>query len=535
MYDQYFGFQESPFSVTPDPHFFYDNPVYLEVYACLRYGIAAKKGFIAITGEVGTGKTTLLRKLMHDLDSTVHFASIFNTLLSFDDLLWVTLRDLGVPTERKNRVAMVDDLNNYLVEQFKKGHIVCLLIDEAQNLSDESLEGLRLLSNLETNKQKLLQIVLIGQPELNAKLDKPSLRQIKQRIAIQCKIVPLNEGEVGSYIHFRLGVAKYHGKGLFESEAIQKVALYSKGIPRLINILCDNALLIAFAGSEKAVTAHMIREAADDLRLGSEAQPAGAKNTSAASATSAERKRLDRDATNRRSQRRVRRAARLGIGTFLVIAVLVTAVFVSKLESFFTGVIRRDHNSTPKVSLASRQEIIPQQTNQKAESAELKNPETGFEWKHRVVIQYGSTVQGIAIDAYKANAALGLDLIKEFNPQIENLNKVSAGRELVLPPLTAETLVRQQPDGSYSLVIASFPGRKEAEALAGRVTQAGYRVAIKPRRVSDDILLHRLEIDGLKNLAEATQTLENGLKNAWFTFSRTPSSPRQQSQGDINL
>jgi general secretion pathway protein A len=534
MYDQYFGFQESPFSVTPDPHFFYNNPVYLEAYASLRYGIAARKGFIAITGEVGTGKTTLLRKLMHDLDITVHFASIFNTLLTFNDLLWAALRDLGVPTTRQDRVAMVDDLNAYLIEQCNKNHIVCLLIDEAQNLSDESLEGLRLLSNLETNKQKLLQIVLIGQPELNAKLAKPTLRQLKQRIAIQHKIVPLNQEDVGSYINFRLGVANCHRKDLFEAEAIQKIALYSKGIPRLINILCDNALLMAFAASQKTVSAHMIREAADDLTLGSEAQRTEPEKTLTLPPSNAEPKLIDREATNRRSQRKVTRAVRIAIGILLVIAVFITAVFVSDRESLFTSVLEFKPNSAQNVSLATRQEAILQKTDQKAENAELKNTEVGFnKWKDRVIIQYGSTVYEIATDAYEANAVLGLDLIKELNPRIQNLNKVSAGQELLLPPLTPETLVRHQPDGSYRLVIASFLGSTEAEEFAGRITKAGYRVTIKPRRVSDDILLYRLEIDGLKNIEEATQTLENGLKNAWFRFARTPGSTTQESQRGI--
>jgi general secretion pathway protein A len=162
MYNRYFGFLESPFSVTPDPRFFYSNSVYLEAYANLRYGIETKKGFIAITGEVGTGKTTLLRKLMHSLQSSIHSVVIFNTAVSFNGLLRLILSDLGLPAEGKDRLAMIEELNSYLLEQVTKGDIVCLLIDEAQNLSDESLEGLRLLSNLETDKEKLLQIVLMA-------------------------------------------------------------------------------------------------------------------------------------------------------------------------------------------------------------------------------------------------------------------------------------------------------------------------------------------------------------------------------------
>jgi hypothetical protein len=290
---------------------------------------------------------------------------------------------------------------------------------------------------------------------------------------------------------------------------------------------------MAFAASQKTVSAHMITEAADDLTLGSEAQRTEAEKTLTLSPSNAEPESLDREATNRLSQRKVTRAVRIAFGTLLVIVVFVTAVFVSDPDSLFTSVSKFKHNSTQKVSLATRQKAILQKTDQKAENAELKNIEVGFKWSDRVIIQYGSTVYEIATDAYEANAVLGLDLIKEVNPQIQNLNKVSAGQELLLPPLTPETLVRHQPDGSYRLLIASFLGRTEAEDFAGRITKAGYRVAIKPRRVSDDILLYRLEIDGLKNIEEATQILENGLKNAWFTSPRTPGSTTQESQEPI--
>jgi len=537
MYNRHFGFLESPFSITPDPRFFYANPVYLEAYANLRYGIDAKKGFIVITGEVGTGKTTLLRKLMRELESTIHFAFIFNTDLTFNEVLRVTLRDLGLSTQGKDRLAMVDELNAYLIEQLKKGHIVCLLIDEVQNLSDESLEGLRLLSNLETDKEKLLQIVLMGQPELNAKLDKPSLRQLKQRIAIQCAIAPLEEDEVGSYINFRLRVAGYEGKDLFDREALQNIAFYSKGIPRLINILCDNALLIAFAASRKTVSAHMIREVADDLRLESEAERTEAKNTFTVSVSNAERETPIREAPNRVSQHKVTNMVRAGVGTFLVMLVFVGTVSVTDPQSFFTIAARSldlfKHNLNQWVLLVTRQKIIPQKVNAEAENAGLKNAQIEFKWKeHRVIIQYGSTIYKIASDAYGVNAVLGMDLIKEFNPQIQNLNSVSAGQELLLPVLTPETLLRQQPDGSYRLIVASFLSRTGADEAAGRIGKGGYQVIIIPKRVSNDLLLHRLEIGGLKNLEEATQTLETGLKNQWLTFARKPRHG-DGSQADI--
>src|SRR3989442_290995 len=255
MYTTYFGLREAPFSVTPDPRLFYSNSLYQEALAALLYGIKNKKGFIVVTGDVGTGKTTLLRKLMRNLEATDHSVLIFNTHLSFLELLQLILHDLGLPANRgKNKLAMIQELNQYLVEQLKNKHTVSLLIDEAQNLTHEVLEGLRLLSNLETDKEKLLQIVLMGQPELERKLDRRSLRQLKQRIAVHCQLAPLNGSEVGPYIDLRLRAAGYEGEDPFDSDAVGQIVLYSRGVPRLINIICDNALLNAYATSQKRVS-----------------------------------------------------------------------------------------------------------------------------------------------------------------------------------------------------------------------------------------------------------------------------------------
>src|SRR3989442_3051930 len=272
MYNKHFGFVESPFSVTPDPRFFYATPLHQEAFAALSYGIEGKKGFIVITGEAGTGKTTLLRKLMRSLEATIHSVFIFNTDLGFTALLRVILRDLGLAKQKADKLTMNEQLNAYLIEQAKNGHIVALLIDEAQKLNDETLEGLRLLSNLETDKGKLLQIVLMGQPELESKLGQANLRQLKQRVAIQCWLAPLKGEEVERYIHYRLQAAGYEGEDLFDPVAVEQIAFYSRGIPRIINIICDNALLIAYAGSKKQVAAEVIQEVVRDLRLNEQAR-----------------------------------------------------------------------------------------------------------------------------------------------------------------------------------------------------------------------------------------------------------------------
>ena len=267
MYCNFFGFSEKPFDVTPDPKFLYLTPGHREMLASLVYGIRERRGFITIVGEVGTGKTTLLNAVLDRLDEKTKVAYIFNTDVTFDQMLTMALIELGLANsnETPSRVEAVHRLNDFAIRQLAGGSNVALIVDEAQNLDRRSMEGLRLLSNLETRKHKLIQIVLSGQPELDAKLNRPELRQLAQRISLRRYITPLSEKETYDYIQHRLGVANYSGDELFSRRARQMIREYSAGVPRKINMVCDNALLIAYALRKKRIKASVVKEAIRDL------------------------------------------------------------------------------------------------------------------------------------------------------------------------------------------------------------------------------------------------------------------------------
>jgi len=264
MYLSFYGLSEKPFSQTPDPKFLYWNDHYRETIASLRYGIQERKGFITMIGEAGTGKTTLLRKLLDDLGPDVVSVFLFNPNASFEEILEYTLSELGIPAASGRKLAMMQRLNDFLLAAFQEGKNTILLIDEAQDLETEVLESLRLLSNLETSTEKILQIVLSGQPELATRLAQPNLRQLKQRIAVRCRIEPLGRHELADYIAARLSVAGGRSD-LFAPATLDPIWEFARGIPRLINTVCDNALLVGYALGRQTIDEEVIGEVVHDL------------------------------------------------------------------------------------------------------------------------------------------------------------------------------------------------------------------------------------------------------------------------------
>lgn len=268
MYDSFYGFREMPFNITPDPKFLFLSPTHLDALQHLRYGVSEKKGFIVLTGEVGCGKTTLCRKLLEELDP-MHWdtALILNPRLTETQLLKAVLTELGEATKARSRDDLLQKLNEVLLEKINAKRDIVLIIDESQNLAFEALEHLRLLSNLETDKQKLLQIILIGQPELKEKLTQKRLRQLKQRILVHFDLMPLNREEVIHYIQHRLAMAGSMGRPGFTPAAHRKIHGSSCGIPRMINNICDKSLLSAFIRSSDTVNYWDVRRAVKELDL----------------------------------------------------------------------------------------------------------------------------------------------------------------------------------------------------------------------------------------------------------------------------
>jgi general secretion pathway protein A len=273
MLESFFGFCETPFGVTPDPRFFYGNHSYLEGLAALVHGIHSKKGLMLVTGEVGTGKTILMRTLMRHLEANVQFVFVSNSHVTSYGLVELLLQRLGLGNKDKNRLEMIQDLNEHLMQQLKQGRSVALIVDEGQKLSDEVLEGLCDLSNLETDEAKLLQIILVGQPELATKLGKSSLRRIKQRIAVHHRLGCLQTiNDVESYIRHRLEIVGYEGPEIFAKEAVEAIWHYSSGTPRVINIICDGALTAACTLGKKRVSAYLVMKAAGALLIERESE-----------------------------------------------------------------------------------------------------------------------------------------------------------------------------------------------------------------------------------------------------------------------
>src|SRR5207248_327368 len=268
MYNAFFGFTQNPFNMSPDPSFLFRSPQHEEALASLMYGVQSRKGFIALTGEVGTGKTTMLECLRDFLHAQqIYFASLFNSRLTVEQFFEMLAYDLDLRCNRLSKTEVLLALNNMLLERAGAGRTTVLIVDEAHNLDWDVLEEIRLLGNLENRRGKLLQIILAGQQELDDKLERPEYRALKQRISLRCALRGFNLADVTAYINSRMSRAGVANQSVIPRELIEEIQFRTQGIPRLINGVCDNLLLTAFAMETRVCTLEMLDEVSADMRL----------------------------------------------------------------------------------------------------------------------------------------------------------------------------------------------------------------------------------------------------------------------------
>jgi general secretion pathway protein A len=377
VYLDFYRLKRNPFHITPDPEFFFQSPSHREAWASIIYGIEERKGFVAITGEVGSGKTTVLRTYLEGKHKkNLNTVYIFNANLSFYELLKLLFRELTIPEMAGSIPEMVERLHFALIEEYKKNHTVVLVIDEAQNMPIDTLENLRMLSNLETSKDKLIQIVMVGQPEFDRLLDLNELRQLRQRIAIRSEIKPLSQKEGIAYIAHRLKKAGQDGAAIFSEAAAKRIISEAGGIPRLINIICDNALITGFGYQKKPITPRIVKEVVSDLKI-----------------------------TKRRSL-----LSRLGFSSAPTIAIQPQSA-------------RGSNTANPGAPICAQPLV------------EVRGvPEMA---SRTITVSQGDYLTKLILDNYGYFSYELLDLVMKNNPGIRSLTKIRAGDRIVLPALKA--------------------------------------------------------------------------------------------------
>lgn len=395
MYASYYKLQKEPFHITPDPEFLFLSPSHKEALGSIIYGVGHKKGFVQITGEVGVGKTTILRSYLETVDrGGLKIIYIFNSNVSFQCLLKTILRELEIPDLTDEVVEMVNQLHFRLIEEYKKGITVVLIIDEAQNMPVETLENIRMLSNLETSTDKLIQIIFSGQPEFEKKLERRELRQLKQRIAVKATILPLSEKESRDYILHRLTKVGSGTATLFTDGALRRIVKEAHGIPRLINILCENAFITAMGYREGRVTSKIAKEVIADF--------AGKRETSILKTVFAS----------------------------LVAVLVVLAVLLMYTQS------NRQGSTAAKTAIRSEpvRTVVTAATALSDSRPERSLPDGDRSVTSAVrIVRRGDTLSRLAEAEYGYSNRQLLQIVKENNPGIYDLDRIEVGQRILFP------------------------------------------------------------------------------------------------------
>jgi type II secretory pathway predicted ATPase ExeA len=454
MYTSFYELSAKPFNVTPDPRFLYLTRSHRESLASMIYGIKERKGFILITGEVGTGKTTLIYSLLTHLNEKVNAVFIFHTSITFEQLLKNILLELGLPVSEEGKTYLLRTFHQYLIQSLSRDEKLAVIIDEAQNLPRDVLEELRMLSNLETPQSKLLQIVLVGQPELEVKLNSEDLRQLKQRIGIMRQIRPLSVGESQEYIDHRLRMVGSNSSKIFTDGAISLICNYAKGIPRTINTLCDNALLIGYGLSKKRVDGNIIHEVIRDMEGSVLDKPALVEPVAA---------NLFQPPVLKSSMF-YKKASR-----FAILLLCVLLFFILGREYF------------QKASNEPKDIKSTQHTSADVSQITLK---TEGKIKQSIIVKKDDSISSLVRKYYPTVNETLFDLILDSNPQIENIHLISVDQQIIIPEITEESLVIPSVDHSFKIHLGTFSNPQSAQKYKNESALMGKEIEIISRKVS---------------------------------------------------
>jgi general secretion pathway protein A len=451
MYKEFYGFSEDPFQLSPDLRFLYKSEQHRAAYAHLAYALSKSKGFTVITGEAGTGKTTLIQMMLARLDGHTRTAHLFNPKFSITDFLKYICQDLGLKTEGlTTKGDLLKLLHRFLLECYARKERVVLIVDEAQTLSPKLLEEVRLLTNLETPQSKLLQVILMGQPELEKTLSEERFRQLRQRISVRYHLNPLNLEQTGKYIEHRLKVAgSRDSTRIFEPKAVRLIWKFSRGIPRVINTLCDAALVIGHATARKAIDGQIAKEIIRDMSY-----------------------------------------LRPKAGTFFrwpaFLYTLSGVLLAGALGLGMLMVLQRAHSVPPATVVEKAVEPG-------------KNYTVNKSW----------TLSLLAQQHYGLVNPTVLDILLEHNPRITDVNRIPADEPIEVPPLTEEQFLGTDPDGKHTLYLGTFDDQPSIRTLMKHPLLQGKTLKTTLRQVSGDIIWYRLTARGFQSREDALQVLRS--------------------------
>ncbi len=520
MYDEFYGFSQPPFNLTPDPKFLYLTPTHSEAYSAMLSGIRARNGITVITGEPGTGKTTLIQTLLSDLEQNVRTAFIFFTSLGFKDLMKSILYELEIPLKGEDATGLLEKFYVYLSER-PEDETVAIIIDEAQGLQTTVLRELVRLWASPVPGSKVLQTILVGQPELAAKLGSAELKELRKRIAAQCHIRPLTLKESKAYIDHRLKIVGSSSSRVLKPEVIDRICDYAKGIPRTINMVCDAALLIGYAKSKHEIDARIINEAVADLSFSEPVQSTEVlpdviqiKESAPAKRVQEPAKGLAEPLSEPVQTQRPRRVKPLhGILAGLMLAMVLMGLFALKT---WERAAQKETAAPPSVS-----ERAPREETATANPVSESTPqrEAGFtrpiqqeaanqKGAATLIAERGSTLYVLAKKHYgTANPTL-IDLILQANPRITDVNFIKVNQKIEMPRISEESLLIRCPDNTYKIHLGTFLRKPATRSLENQPTLQGKAIEVVSRPVSPRETWYRVMAGRFETREEGIKTLQ---------------------------